>query len=47
MAEKAAEFFKLVETKIATKSFEGARSILLSSYAQILLGDEKISYLKG
>lgn len=47
IAQKAAEFFKLIESEIALKSFEGARGILASTYALTVLGEDKVAYLKG
>lgn len=46
IAEKAAKFFQLIEEKIALKSFQGARDVLHSTYAKVLLGDDTILFLK-
>jgi hypothetical protein len=47
IAEKAAAFFKLIEEKIALKSFQGARDVLLSTYAKTLLGEDTVEFLKS
>lgn len=45
LAQKSNDFFKLIESKIALRSFEGAREILSTTYASVLLGDDTICYL--